>query len=154
MHCLLSSEHPLLMPCFYSVLGINKGTSTAYKLRENRAIRVFHVTGILGRSTESHFGDSAVTLRASFDHVHLIKMNSLLASMQASHQKKMFEMCGVDIQSQAAYELAAQGPIRPDESNIPLIYSMRCIDFKKPYFTIGKVTHLVLVRPLMMKLVV
>lgn len=50
-------------------------------------------------------------------------------------------MCGVDIQSQAAFELAVQGPLRPAESSIPLIYSMRCIDFKKPHFTIGKMTQ-------------
>lgn len=65
-------------------------------------------------------------------------MNSLLASLQASHQKKMFELSGVDIQSQAAFELAVQGPLRPTVTNVPLIYSMRCIDFRKPYFTIGE----------------
>lgn len=95
------------------------------------------MTGRFGRSTETHFNDSPVTARATSDHVYYDKMNALLASMQASHQKKMFEMCGVDIQSQAAYEMAVQGPLRPAESNIPLIYGLRCIEFKKPYFTIG-----------------
>ena len=109
-----------------------------HKIRENRPIRVYHVTGRLGRSTETHFNDSPVTSRASYDHIYIDKMNRLLTSMQASHQKKMYEMCGVDLQSQAAYELAVQGPIRPAESKTPLIYGMRCIDFKKEYFTIGK----------------
>lgn len=58
--------------------------------------------------------------------------------MQASHQKKMYEMCGVDLQSQAAYDLAVQGPIRPMVTNIPLIYGIRCIEFRRPYFKIGK----------------
>lgn len=120
------------------VLGINKGVTTALKLRDNRVVRVYHVTGRLGRSTVTHFDDSPVTMRASFDHVYVNKLHSLLSSLQASHQKKMFEMCGVDIQSQAAFELAAQGPLRPAVSNIPLIYSLRCIDFRKPHFTIGK----------------
>lgn len=122
----------------YSVLGINGGTRTCHKIRENRPIRVYHLTGRLGRATESHFNDSPVTLRASCEHVSLGKMNSFLSSLQASHQKKMYELCGVDIQSQTAYELAVQGPLRPSVSNIPLIYSMRCIDFQKPHFTIGK----------------
>lgn len=128
----------ILWQLFYVVLGINHGIKTAYKLRENKPIRVYHVTGRFGRSTESHFNDSPVTVRASFEHVNLNKLNSLLSSLQASHQKKMFELCGVDIQTQAAFELAVQGPLRPTVSNIPLIYSLRCIDFKKPYFTIGE----------------
>jgi mitochondrial mRNA pseudouridine synthase TRUB2 len=79
-----------------------------------------------------------VTVRASFDHIHLAKINAFLASLQASHQKKMFELCGVDVQSQTAYELAVQGPLRPSTSDVPLIYSLRCIDLRRPYFTIGK----------------
>ncbi|CRK97808.1 CLUMA_CG011184, isoform A [Clunio marinus] len=119
-----------------SVLGINRGIGLSHKLRENKPIRVYHITGKLGIATESHFNDSPVTIRASFDHVTLNKTNSFLASLQASHQKKMFDICGVDIQSQAAYELATGGPIRPALSKVPLIYSMKCIEFKKPYFTI------------------
>lgn len=61
---------------------------------------------------------------------------SLLASMQASHQRQMFEMCGVDIQSQAAYELACKGPIRPMNKNNPLIYGIKCIEFNRPEFTL------------------
>lgn len=97
------------------------------------------MTGKFGRATESHLSDSPVTMRATFDHVYLPKLNSLLASLQASHQKKMFEVCGVDIQSQAAFDLAAQGPIRPADSSIPIIYSMKCIDYRKYQFTIGKI---------------
>jgi mitochondrial mRNA pseudouridine synthase TRUB2 len=97
------------------------------------------VTGKFGMSTETHFVDSPVTVRGSFDHITLNKLSSLLASLQSSHQKKMYELCGVDLQSQAAYELAAQGPIRPYKAKIPVIYSLRCIEYKKPYFTIGKV---------------
>lgn len=66
-------------------------------------------------------------------------MNSFLASLQASHQKKMYELSGVDVQTQAAFDLAAQGPLRPTVTNIPLVYSLRCIDFRKPHFTIGEI---------------
>ena len=63
-------------------------------------------------------------------------MNALVSSMQASHQKKMFELCGVDLQSQTAYELAVQGLIRPANSTTPIIYGMRCILFDRPEFII------------------
>lgn len=82
-----------------------------------------------------------MTGSATFDHISPEKMQSFLVSLQASHQKKMFEICGADIQSQAAYELAAQGPLRPAVSNIPLLYGIRCIEYKKPYFTLGSMTH-------------
>lgn len=120
-----------------SVLGINKGTKQAFLLRKNRPIRVYHVTGRFGMATETNFNDSSTTIRASFNHVTMNKLNSLLASLQASHQKKMFELCGVEMQSEAAFELAIQGPLRPSVSNVPLVYSLRCIAFRKPYFTIG-----------------
>lgn len=54
--------------------------------------------------------------------------------MQASHQKKMYELCGVDLQSQAAYELALKGTIRPDSFKIPVLYGIKCVSFASPDF--------------------
>lgn len=48
-----------------------------------------------------------------------------------------FRMCGIDMQSQLAYDLAAKGPIRPADSKIPIVYGMKCIDFVGPEFTLG-----------------
>jgi mitochondrial mRNA pseudouridine synthase TRUB2 len=120
------------------VFGINRGNKLAKQFRVNHPIKVFHVTGKFGKSTESHFNDSPITSRATFDHIQKHKINAFLTSLQASHQKKMYELCGVDLQSQAAYDLAVEGPIRPAVTNVPLIYSIKCIEFKRPYFTIGK----------------
>lgn len=50
----------------------------------------------------------------------------------------LFSQCGVDIQSQAAYELAVQGLIKPENSKIPLLYGIKCVHFQPPDFTIGK----------------
>lgn len=99
-------------------------------------MRVYRVTGFLGKSTENNFGDSRVTARYSFDHVYEEKISRLLSSMQSSHQKKMFDMAGVALDSQAAFELAAQGPIRPAETTIPVIYSIKLVELRKPFFTL------------------
>lgn len=99
-------------------------------------MRVYRVTGFLGKSTENHFGDSRITSRYSFDHVYEEKINRILSSMQSSHQKKMFDLAGVAIDSQAAFELASQGPIRPAETTIPLIYSIKLVELRKPFFTL------------------
>lgn len=50
----------------------------------------------------------------------------------------MLRFCGLDMQSQAAYELAVQGLVRPADNNIPMIYTIKCVDFKSPEFTLGK----------------
>jgi len=42
------------------------------------------------------------------------------------------------MQTQAAFQLAAKGLVRPADSNIPMIYNIKCIDFTSPEFTLGK----------------
>uniref|UniRef100_A0A182QX86 Pseudouridine synthase II N-terminal domain-containing protein n=1 Tax=Anopheles farauti TaxID=69004 RepID=A0A182QX86_9DIPT len=118
------------------VLGINKGTNLAFRLQQNRPLRVYRVTGFLGKATETHFAESRVTTRATINHIGSEKIGRLLASIQASHQRKMFELSGIDIQSQAAYELACKGTIRPTDNKLPMIYGIRLAEYRKPFFTI------------------
>lgn len=118
------------------VLGLNAGTTDAYRIASSRLLRCYHVHGRLGIGTEDNFPNARVTARSSFGHIRADKLAGLLASIQASHQKKMFELCGVDAQSQAAYELAASGLIRPAETRVPLVYGLRCIGFERPAFTL------------------
>ena len=42
------------------------------------------------------------------------------------------------MQSQAAFDLAVKGPIRPADPKVPMIYTIKCIDFNPPEFTLGK----------------
>lgn len=119
-----------------SVLGINDGTGLVTKLHHGASIQTYHVSGKFGKATETNFKDSILTVRAAYHHVFPGKLTSLIASMQASHQRQMFEMSGVDIQSQNAYELACKGPIRPMNRENPMIYGIQCIEFKRPEFTL------------------
>lgn len=48
-----------------------------------------------------------------------------------------FRFCGIDMQSQLAYDLAVKGTIRPANSKTPIIYGIKCIDFVGPEFTLG-----------------
>lgn len=108
----------------------------AYKIREARSLRTFHVTGKFGSSTETNFKGSLKAGIANYKHVQSVQLDGLLASMQASHQKKMFEMCGVDLRSQTAYEIACRGLIRPAKNDVPVVYGMRCIQFNRPEFVL------------------
>lgn len=117
-------------------MGINDGTKTAYNIGKSKLLRVFHVSGRLGVSTENNFSNSRVIARSTYNHIFADKIAALVSSIQASHQKKMFELCGVDPHSQAAYELAAGGLIRPANNQLPLVYGIKCIHFKRPDFTL------------------
>ncbi|KAI4459447.1 pseudouridine synthase-related [Holotrichia oblita] len=118
------------------ILGLKGGTSTAKYIRENKSTRAYRIKGMFGLATEDYSKDGRVVEKTTYKHVKQIHLEKLLSYMQAIHQKTMFELCGVDIQSQTAYELATQGLIRPATSKTPLIYGIKCIDFKLPEFTI------------------
>lgn len=119
-----------------TVLGLNAGTRDAFHIAKSKLLRSYHVHGRLGTGTEDNFPHTRQTVRSSFNHVYADKLNGLLASMQSSHQKKMFEVCGVDMQSQAAYELAAGGLIRPADDRMPVVYGLKCVHFARPDFTL------------------
>ena len=48
---------------------------------------------------------------------------------------------GVSLQSQEAYELAASGkllrPTGPEDTEAPLLYALKCLDFKRPHAILG-----------------
>uniref|UniRef100_A0A0V0GD68 Putative pseudouridine synthase n=1 Tax=Triatoma dimidiata TaxID=72491 RepID=A0A0V0GD68_TRIDM len=118
------------------VLGLNKGTSLAYKIHGKHPMRTYRLKGILGYTTDNLFKTGKVVERSSFNHVKLPHLENILACVQATHQRNVFEICGVDPQSQEAYELAVSGLVRPANSKIPIIYSCKCVEFNLPEFTI------------------
>ncbi|CAL7947807.1 unnamed protein product [Xylocopa violacea] len=118
------------------VCGINDGNRWIHRMRESRCLRFYIVKGQLGQATDNYFYTGKIVEKATYAHVRRGHLDKLCSSMQSSHQRKMFEICGVDIQSQAAYELALKGPIRPLDRNIPMVYVIKCIDFSPPEFTL------------------
>ncbi|KAK9496481.1 hypothetical protein O3M35_013243 [Rhynocoris fuscipes] len=118
------------------LLGLNKGTYMAYKLNSKYPIRTYRLTAEMGYTTNNLFKTGKVVDRHSFNHVRLAFLENLLASIEATHQRNVFQICGVDIQSQEAYELAASGLVRPVNSKIPIVYSCKCVEFNPPEFTL------------------
>lgn len=115
---------------------MNKFSKYSRNLRDKKFLRTFHVKGLLGSSKENYFWDSRITCKSKFNHVSEDRLSSICASLQASHQRKMYDLCGVDIQTQAGYELALKGTIRPESSDQPLIYGIKLIEFNPPNFTL------------------
>lgn len=105
-------------------------------MRNGAPIQTFHVTGKFGKATETNFQGDRVTNRATYKHVTKGKLQALVSSVQATYQKEMYALCGLDIQSQEAYELACKGLIRPKNTQSAVIYGMKCIEFTGNTFTI------------------
>ena len=122
--------------CGVVVCGINYGTQLVHRIRDAKCTRFYRVKGLLGQATDNYFHTGKIVERSTYAHVKRGHVDKICSSMQSSHQRKMFELCGVDIQSQAAYELAVKGLLRPADPNIPMIYTIRCIDFSPPEFTL------------------
>lgn len=76
---------------FISVLGFNDGNRTVKKLHMQHPTRVFRVKGLLGQATDTYFSDGKVVEKATFWHVNRSKLDAVLASIQAAHQKQMFQ---------------------------------------------------------------
>ncbi|KZC07810.1 putative tRNA pseudouridine synthase 2 [Dufourea novaeangliae] len=118
------------------VCGINDGNKLAFKLRNAKCTRFYKVKGILGQATDNYFYTGKIVEKSTYKHVKHGHIDRVCSSMQSSHQRKMFELCGIDMQSQAAYELAVKGLLRPSDPNIPMIYTIRCVHFSPPEFTL------------------
>lgn len=116
--------------------GINRGNRLIHELRQAKSTRFYRVKGLLGQATNTYFHTGKIVEKSTYNHIRRGHIDKICSSMQSSHQRKMFELCGVDIQSQAAYELAIKGPLRPADPNIPMIYAIKCTDFSPPHFTL------------------
>ncbi|RZF40077.1 hypothetical protein LSTR_LSTR002480 [Laodelphax striatellus] len=115
--------------------GLNSGIAEAVELRDSLTIRTYKIYGELGYSTDTNFKTGKVIERSKYDRIYRGMIDKWCASIQASHQSKMFEFSGVNLQSQEAYDLAVKGLIRPKMKEV-LIYNLKCTEFKPPYFTI------------------
>ncbi|XP_072753170.1 pseudouridylate synthase TRUB2, mitochondrial isoform X2 [Anoplolepis gracilipes] len=116
------------------ICGINDGTKWIHKLKDSKPPTSYKLKGILGQATDNYFKTGKIVEKATYKFIKRDAIDKMCASMQAAHQRKMFELCGLDMQSQAAYQLAVQGLLRPTDNNIPMIYTIKCVDFKSPEF--------------------
>lgn len=106
-------------------------------IRSAQFLRVYHVKCRFGYCTHDFTPEGPLIERTTFHHVNKVLIDRVCATIQASHQKHMFEYAGVHPQSQEAYEMASRGLVRPDtEDTPPMIYGVKCIHFQPPDATL------------------
>ncbi|XP_014355325.2 mitochondrial mRNA pseudouridine synthase Trub2 [Papilio machaon] len=118
------------------ILGLNEGTRLTYQINVARPTRAYKVHGQLGKATDTYFWNGKTIERSTFSHVTRAKIDRIVAHMQSAHQKTMFELSGLHMDSQTTYDLASQGVIRPSNSKLPVIYGLKCVHFEPPNFTL------------------
>ncbi|XP_041973681.1 mitochondrial mRNA pseudouridine synthase Trub2 [Aricia agestis] len=118
------------------LLGINSGTRITYEINISRLTRAFKVHGQLGKATDTYFWNGRTMERSSYGHVTRDKIDRVVAHMQAAHQKTMYELSGVHMESQTAYDLASKGLIKPANNKLPVLYGIKCVHFDSPNFTL------------------
>jgi len=117
------------------VFGINCGR-TVRKLAEARYLKSYHICSRFGLGTDNYHISGKIVEKSTFGHIKQFRLDQVLTSIQAAHQRHMFNYMGLNIQSQEAYELASQGMVRPAEKSQPLLYGIKCIDLRLPNFTL------------------
>lgn len=72
-------------------MGINEGTKLSYLVNEARLTRAYKLHGELGKATDTYFWNGKTVERTTFGHVTREKIDSVVAHIQAAHQKAMYE---------------------------------------------------------------
>ncbi|VDI73592.1 Hypothetical predicted protein [Mytilus galloprovincialis] len=120
------------------VCGIGSATRNKVPLLKSaQFLRVYHVKGRFGYCTHDFSPDGPLIERTTFHHINKVLVDKVCASIQANHQKQLFEYAGVHPQSNEAYQMACRGLVRPDTSDTPpMIYGVKCIHFDLPDITL------------------
>lgn len=72
-------------------MGINDGCRKSLDFHKSRPLRSYRLKCVLGHVTDNMFIDGKVVQKASYDHVKRQHLDKVLATIQASHQRLMFQ---------------------------------------------------------------
>lgn len=118
------------------VLGIGNANKTLNELHTTVVTRDYTLQCEFGMATADFSHTGKVVERSTFGHITLDKLERVLAMLQGVNQKALLLYSNVDMSSQEAYEMAAQGSLGPDGKTVPILTGLRCIHFQPPNFTL------------------
>jgi putative uncharacterized protein (fragment) len=100
-------------------------------------LRKYEIKGILGKSTNDFTDEGNILEKSRFKHLTKSRLDTYLNQLEGASRTLMFKTIGVPVDSQAAYEIASKGMIRPSSrKTMPLLYSIKCVHFEPPHFTL------------------
>ena len=96
-------------------------------------LRTFRIKAELGIATDTGYRDGKIVEKSKQPFLNRAKFERALSALESVHRKKCFAAAKVPLNSDMAYELASRGPVRPAEATIPIIYSVRLVEFNLPH---------------------
>lgn len=118
------------------VLAVGNGNRALNDFYRTRVTRDYTLEGEFGTATDDFSNTGRVVERSTYGHITQDKLEKVLAMLQGAHQKALLMYSNIDLRSQEAYELAAQGLLGPDGKSQPILTGLRCIRFQPPNFTL------------------
>lgn len=118
------------------LMRVNGGYNKMTKLCNSNQLRTYELRGEFGKATDTHTPLSKIVEKATYNHITVSRLERLLGSIQSAYQVQAFKYAGVPLNSQAAYQMAATGTVRPAEKSPTLVYNIRCLELDLPYFTL------------------
>lgn len=73
------------------LIGINDGREHIERIQKSRLTNFYRLKGVLGYATDTGHKSGKIIEHSKFGHVQRNVIDGLCASMQAAHQKRMFE---------------------------------------------------------------
>ncbi|XP_060898917.1 mitochondrial mRNA pseudouridine synthase TRUB2 [Labrus mixtus] len=118
------------------VLAVGNGNRTLNDLYRTRVTRDYTLEGEFGTASDDFSNTGRAVERSTYGHITQDNLDRVLAMLQGVNQKAMLTYSNVDMRSQEAYELAAQGLLGSDMKSLPILTGLRCIHFQPPNFTL------------------
>ncbi|XP_040888912.1 mitochondrial mRNA pseudouridine synthase TRUB2 [Toxotes jaculatrix] len=118
------------------VLAVGNGNKVLNDLYKTQVTRDYTLEGEFGTATDDFSHTGRVVERSTYDHITQDKLDRVLAMLQGVNQKALLMYSNVDMRSQEAYEMAAQGLLGPEGKSQPILTGLRCIRFQPPNFTL------------------
>ena len=88
---LLISNSTLFYIYLNLVAAINDGNKKLRTMISNRPLSVYQIKGEFGLASDTHWHDGKIWEKSTFFHLTKEKIDRVLSSIEASHQRKMFE---------------------------------------------------------------
>lgn len=106
--------------------------------RANKFRKTYEIKGRFGFASNNFRDDGKIVAKSTFKHISDSKFERVILKMDFLQRNLIFKASGLDIQSEDAYKMAAEGFTPPafTEKTAPLIYSIEPLKLDLPEFTV------------------
>ena len=120
-----------------SLVAINEsGRQMAKTLIKANLLKTYHIRGEFGRATRTGWADGKTVMCQGYKHVQSRPwlLDQMLVNITSSHQARAWQVAEVGLETEDAYQLACQGPVRPKLLSEMIIYNLAIKELKMPHF--------------------